>query len=326
MHIFDKATLKLTALYTAIILMLSISFSTAIGFAATHELGRPLRQPPNLPMQIIWQNDGDTIQQIFQNRAQESSGRIIAELILINFGVLVFGAVVSYFLANWSLKPLRRAMEEESRFVSDASHELRTPLAVMITENEVTLRDKSADKKDLREQVESNLSEARKLQRLANYLLELNNSDTKIKKTEIDLSTPIENAVSRIQPNADQKKIKIVKEIQPAIITSNAETLSEIIAIILDNAVKYSPEKSEVKIVASTEEISVIDSGQGIGEDDLPHIFDRFYRAEKSRTTEGYGLGLSLAQKLAAQLGAKITAENVQTDDKISGAKFTVKL
>lgn len=322
MHLFDRATLKLTAIYTAIILTLSVAFSAAIGFTAAHEMTRPLRASSSLQRQIARQNDGDSLQQIFARRARESSRRIITRLVLINVGVLALGAVASYFLARWSLQPLRRAMAKESRFVSDASHELRTPLAVMITENEVALRDQKAGRGELREQVASNLDEARKLQQLADYLLKLNRAGAAIAKTEIDLAAPIDDALARIRPQADAKKIALRAEIQPVTITSNAENLTEICAIILENAVKYSPAKSVVTVAADAQEIVIADNGVGIAPQDLPHIFDRFYRAEEARSTAGYGLGLSLAEKLARQIGAKITAAS----EAGHGATFTIKL
>jgi two-component system sensor histidine kinase MprB len=105
------------------------------------------------------------------------------------------------------------------------------------------------------------------------------------------------------------------------------DILSKIIAILLDNAVKYSPAKSRVTVVAGASQISIIDQGSGIPEEDLPHIFERFYRAEKSRTSEGFGLGLSLAEKLADKIGVKIEASNHHgADGTVAGAKFTIKL
>lgn len=91
---------------------------------------------------------------------------------------------------------------------------------------------------------------------------------------------------------------------------ANADALENILAIIIDNAIKYSPNKSIVKIGIKDEKIYISDEGTGISEEDLPHIFERFYRAEKSRTTDGYGLGLSLAQQLASQMNLKIEAKN----------------
>ena len=93
-------------------------------------------------------------------------------------------------------------------------------------------------------------------------------------------------------------------------ITTNSNALSEIFSIIINNAIKYSPEKSKVSIITKDDDVLIIDEGMGIVEADLPYIFDRFYRAEKSRTSGGYGLGLSLAKHLADKIGVKIAAYN----------------
>ena len=323
--LFSRALLKLTALYTGVLMLISILFSVAIGVTARNEIGRPFNLPPQ---QIIIQQDfdHDAFEQIFRARTNEVNGRILAALILINFGVFIFGAVLSFLLARWTLKPIERAMNDEARFVSDASHELRTPLAVLTVENEVILRDKEADAKDLRDQIQSNLDEITKLRKLTDYLLQMNSADIKVEMSECHLDSLVDEALKRTTPAARAKKIDLAHDIQPANITTNAETLTEIISIILDNAVKYSPEKSTVKIAANSDEISIQDQGNGIADEDLPHIFDRFYRAEKSRTSEGFGLGLSLAKSLAEKIGVKISAKNATADNKIIGAKFIIKL
>jgi signal transduction histidine kinase len=235
------------------------------------------------------------------------------------------GAGFSFLLARWTLKPIEEAMEKESRFVADASHELRTPLAVLQTENEVTLRDKNLTQKKLQEQVKSNLGEIQKLRHLTDYLLEMS-TNSSIELTQTDLSDVISAAEERVQSSAKSKYIIIARHIQPGIITTNQEALSQIVAILLDNAIKYAPAKSRVVITADNTKISVTDQGEGIAEEDLPHIFERFYRAEKSRTSEGFGLGLSLAHNLAEKLHVKLSAENVVQDGKIVGAQFVITL
>jgi signal transduction histidine kinase len=324
--IFNRATIKLTLIYTVILMIISVCFSVAVGLTASREIDRPFPRPPR---EIIFEDSSRVdFTQIFRERNRETNGRIIVALILVNLGVLILGAGFSLILARWTLKPIEKAMAEESQFVSDASHELRTPLAVITTENEVILRDKDISRKDLRDQVQSNLNEARQLQKLTNYLLDLSSSENcevKITQTEFDLTEIIESAISRVSANAKVKKIDFSREIQPVKITASFEALCEILVIILDNAVKYSTEKSVIKVVANEREISILDNGGGISDEDLPHVFDRFYRAEKSRTSEGFGLGLSLARNLAEKISAKISVENLRENDKITGAKFIVK-
>ena len=109
-------------------------------------------------------------------------------------------------------------------------------------------------------------------------------------------------------------------------LNTNEDALSEIVYIFLDNAVKYAPANSTVEIYSSDKKsISVRDHGSGIADKDLPNIFNRFYRADESRNSEGFGLGLSLASRMAEQLNGKVQAAN-NSGKNAPGATFTVKL
>jgi signal transduction histidine kinase len=281
--LFNRATLKLTAIYTGVLLFLSVGFSVAVGITATREMNQPLNQPPRVVLK--YDENREEFEQIFRARANQASGRIALALILINFGVMVLGAGLSFLLARWTLKPIEQAMNSQSRFVSDASHELKTPLAALAMENEVTLRDKTAGKKELLSQIKSNLEEVRKLQKLSDTLLQI----------------------------SQNRAVTEAKERQAII--------EQIVKILTENAIKHDPKHRPPKIERTDKEIRVIDEGTGIAEQDLPHIFERFYRAEKSRTSDGYGLGLSLAKHLAEKISAEIKAEN----NRGAGATFTLK-
>jgi len=280
MKIFDKAILRMTIVYAAILLTLSLTFSFAIYSITANEMNR--ERPLHLRQEIqVGGNVGYRI--AVRERDEEVLGALLAQLVMVNISVVVLGAIASYFLARITVKPIHEAYEAQSRFVSDASHELRTPLTAMAMENEVLLRDKNTSKDEYKEAVKSNLEEVKKLQSLTNYLLQLGND------------------------RAPKDKEAAIKQV---------------VNILVENAVKYDPEHRQPKIVRGKNRIDVIDKGVGIAEEDLPHIFERFYRGEKSRTSEGYGLGLSLAQKLAEQIDARIDVKN--NDDQ--GATFSVVL
>ena len=135
---FGNARLKLTAIYTAIIAAISILFSVAIALTASNEISRPINQPKEFVIGY-----SQNIEDLFQSRAAEAEGRVIAVLIVANIIIIAAGATSSYFLARWTLKPIEEAMENQARFVSDASHELKTPLAAIIMENEVKFPESS---------------------------------------------------------------------------------------------------------------------------------------------------------------------------------------
>ena len=350
MQPFDKAILKLAGLYAAILLVLSLGFSAAFYASVDHELNRPLAPFDDVRRSTFVASD-DELHGFILQRDDELRAGLLARLVFINLAVLVFGALASYFLARLTLRPINDAMESESRFVSDASHELRTPLAAIVLENEVALRDEKMNKEALRAQIKSNLEEVDKLRELTRRLLSLSHAEP-IECGEIDLATAVQTALDQVASRAAAKKITLDNQVASQQITSNVAALADILAILLDNAIKYSPAKTRITIAATERKITIVDQGTGIASADLPHIFERFYRAEASRTSEGFGLGLSLAQNLAEKIHAKISAENVMAKDentapaasaadlgenkaapktaakdgRIVGAKFTIRL
>ena len=318
---FDKATLKLTAVYTAVIMVISIGFSVCLGMVTVGELKRPY-DVPSLFKELRVDED---FTRVYQVRSKSVESKVWASLTLININMLIVGIALSYLLARWTLRPIERAMDDETRFVSDASHELRTPLATMRMENEVLLRDTEAKKSDYKEQLKSNLEEIDKLRQLTDTLLRLSGS-SKLEMGIVDASNVVASAVERISHAAEAKNITVDNKIGHFMLNTNEDVLSEIVYIFLDNAVKYAPADSTVEIYSSDKKsISVRDHGPGIADKDLPNIFNRFYRADESRNSEGFGLGLSLASRMAEQLNGKVQAAN-NSGKNAPGATFTVKL
>ena len=321
MKIFDKATLKLTAVYTAVIMVISIGFSVCLGMVTVGELKRPY-DVPSLFKELRVDED---FTRVYQVRSKSVESKVWASLTLININMLIVGIALSYLLARWTLRPIERAMDDETRFVSDASHELRTPLATMRMENEVLLRDTEAKKSDYKEQLKSNLEEIDKLRQLTDTLLRLSGS-SKLEMGIVDASNVVASAVERISHAAEAKNITVDNKIGHFMLNTNEDALSEIVYIFLDNAVKYAPADSTVEIYSSDKKsISVRDHGSGIADKDLPNIFNRFYRADESRSSEGFGLGLSLASRMAEQLNGKVQAAS-NSGKNAPGATFTVKL
>jgi signal transduction histidine kinase len=306
MKIFDKAILKLTAIFASILLLVSVGFSMVVYKITSNEINREMPQRVGI---VVFQGRRVNVEKMITERNAETRQRLLAELIIANILIVSLGVIASYFLARWTLKPVHEAYEAQTRFVSDASHELRTPLAAIMMENEVLLRDKSTTKEELTKQIESNLEEVQKLQRLTSYLLSLSKNDPLL-LSELDLKNVITEAVANLTPLAKSKKIEIKTKVSASTIKAEAGALQNIVNILLENAIKYSPASSKIKVAADDNSISISDEGCGISATDLPHIFERFYRSEKSRTSEGYGLGLSLAKSLAEKMDMKIIAEN----------------
>lgn len=297
---FQSATLKLTGWYLLILMTISILFSVAIFEITTKEFSSRLERFER-SLEI---SPGVTPQPLALLRSNEisiASVNIVKGLLLANVLILCVGGAVSYLLARRTLRPIQTMHEAQSRFTSDASHELRTPLAAMKAEIEVALRDTSATKKDLEAVMKSNLEEVDKLASLSQMLLNLSRLDhEKLKKTSVNLSSVTRDVVRAQKTSADRIVITSPKKV---FVLGNETAIVELVSILVDNALKYSPHDSSVFISISKQRdhasFEITNSGQGIDADKLPYIFDRFYRADSSRTNRvGYGLGLSLAKKI----------------------------
>jgi two-component system sensor histidine kinase CiaH len=339
---FESARIKLTLWYLLIIMAISVAFSTFIYFRTTDEFDRILRvqryriehpaqqlQSFGLPNNIVEIQplplpDPDVI--------QDAKLRVLMTLISINSIIFILSSLAAYFLAGRTLKPIQRMMDEQQRFISDASHELTTPLTSLKTSIEVNLRDKKLNLEKAKKILESNLEEVDRLQALSEELLTLEQYQKKSiisGPSTITVKDIVETAYERIQPLAEKKQITIVRAVPSAYVLGNDRSLIELFVILLDNAIKYSPSKTTVAVTSEKADgkikILVTDEGIGIEEKDIPHIFDRFYRADKSRTQQsikGYGLGLSIAKKIVENSKGSICVKSTSK----KGTTFTLSL
>ncbi len=301
---FHSATLKLTGWYLLILMLISIVFSVVIFNITAHEVGTrlehletSLQRTPGFIGGPPPTNTARTIE------TRDASTTIGLELIYANVCILILGGLGSYFLARRTLRPIEQAHEAQSRFTSDASHELRTPLAVMKTELEVALRDPNSSVDELRDILTSNLEEVEKLSQLSEMLLSLSRLDhDNLELQPTDIVETTREAMARFSLPADRIQLKAPTRLA---VMANQPALRELVCILLDNALKYSPADSLVSIVLTKQtpyaRFEITNTGPGIAPEKLPYIFDRFYRADSSRTSgeqKGYGLGLALAKKI----------------------------
>jgi signal transduction histidine kinase len=238
--------------------------------------------------------------------------------------------VGGYFLAGQTLDPIAQMMKEQKEFVSNASHELRTPITSLKTEIEVALRDKKMTAADARNILRSNLEDINNMQKLSNYLLELHryqDSEEKIVRKKVDLVAAVSKAIDKISVIAKNANVRIVPKFEPATVMGDEGSLIELATILMDNAIKYGKKGGKIIVrvnrVGKNSQFSVQDFGVGIAPADIPHIFDRFYRAEASRNKErieGYGLGLAIAKSIVDQHGGEISVKSKEG----KGSTFTV--
>lgn len=306
---FRSATFKLTAYYLAIVMTISLLFSIVVYAIGTNEIAsgiqiqsaRIYRQFPvfyNNPI-LHPSQDIDT-----------SDHYLLLKLVFLNIIVFIVAGLASYLLAKRTLNPIQEAHEQQKRFTSDVSHELRTPLTALKMESEVALINPDITIKELKSTIKSNLEEVTKLEALINNILRLSRLEAdELRQNFGIISTKqvIDEAVKQVSRQAKQRNIKLEEKVVDLPFKADFSSISQLIVILLDNAIKYSSDSSNVKITVhkTNEDISfkVADHGIGISEESLKHIFDRFYRSEGSRSKvdnkEGYGLGLSIAKMIA---------------------------
>lgn len=320
---FHSATLKLTGWYLLILMSISLIFSFTIYNVTAGEVGNRLN---DFQSRLVQPGMNPTMGQnprLFsafrENQRETAEHNLFVTLLYVNVLILFGGGVLSYLLARRTLKQIEESHNAQSRFTSDVSHELRTPLAAMKAELEVALRDKKLSKEDMRELLASNLEEVEKLTMLSKTLLQLSKLDhASLETEEFDLNIIANDVVQRYDKNA--KRIKITTPAKPLKIHANKSSVEELLTILVDNALKYSPQTSivTVRVARSGAKHSLFEitnEGKGISPDDLPHIFDRFYRADLPRTKSGAGLGLSLAKKIVEMLGGELTVSSAIDQD-----------
>lgn len=237
--------------------------------------------------------------------------------------------LISLALSGIAVNPVKAAWNKQKQFVADASHELKTPLTVILANNNIMMSHKNSKVEDEIKWLQSTEDEAQHMKKLIDQMLFLAKSDAESSKTgltKVNVSEIIEAASLNFEPIAFEKGILLDCEIEPDIIAdSNATMLNQLSHILIDNAVKYSASSGivKIKLLSHNDKLifSVNNYGNVISKEELAHIFDRFYRAEKSRTTKGYGLGLSIAQNITNCIGGKISVES--SEDK--GTTFSVE-
>jgi len=332
---FQSARIKLTAWYLSIIMVISISFSIFVYRQIAFEVHRSLRThavrviPFSMPFSLSVPSFEVDLDQIYD----EITHRILMQLVGVNIGIFVLSGMAGYFLAGKTLAPIEVMVDDQRRFVADASHELRTPLTAMKTEIEVALRDKKLGMEDAKNLLRSKLEEVDHMQMLSNYLLSLTryqhgNLENIVMKS-LHLSDIFEKALSGISHLAEEKDITIEPAITQARIKGNAVSLTELLIILLDNAIKYSPRHNKIIVTAKITQKNVVltvqDFGIGMKESEIPFIFNRFYRADSSRgkaSVDGYGLGLSIAKQIVDVHNGRI-----DINSKVNkGTTFTVTL
>jgi signal transduction histidine kinase len=338
MRLIESAVFRLTLWYLAIIMVLSLIFSFALYRVSFGQMVANFQHEQaaieRLPVPLGLESSRDSYIQALSDRLDDARRSLLWRLAGLNVLTLVLGGGAAYFLARRTLGPIETAMEAQGRFTADASHELRTPLTAMRSEIEVALREKHLAAGDARALLSSNLEEIAKLESLSAGLLRLARSENGLDPsavTPVSVRQIFEGAIERHQAKIAERHTKLEVQTDDETIEGDEASLTELISILLDNALKYSPPKTTVTLKSSVSNnivrLSISDQGAGINASDIPHIFERFYRADRSRTKDservgGYGLGLSIAKRIADLHHGDISVESAPA----KGTTFKIKL
>lgn len=279
----------------------------------------------------LWYQDrviGAVQTAISTRQYDDTMGTLLRILLGVAVAGLVLSAGISAALVRRAIRPIARSFQRQRDFVADAAHELRTPLAIQRTVGDVGMGDSSTEA--LQEAVSLMMRENRHLTRLVDDLSLLARSDSNavsIEHQAIDFSSVVQATATELAYLAEEQGVTMEIDVARGIqVTGDVLRLRQMILVLLDNALKFTPPGGAIKVMLVRQgrrvQLQVRDSGPGIAPEHLPRIFDRFYRADKVRTSEGSGLGLAIARWIVGAHGGTISAANAPT----GGALFTVTL
>jgi signal transduction histidine kinase len=306
-NIFLRARLKLTIFYFLVVAIIVLGFSFILYSSLLANIS------DNFEGQFV---DSESQETVFSN----IKDNLQRDIVVIDLIVILIDTGIGYWLSGQTLKPIRKTLDSQKQFTADAAHELRTPLAVIKTSTEVAVGKQNITKEQLLELSKSNLEEVDRLSQNVESLLMLAREDNhkKNKKfSSVDINSLINRIVVRLSIIAREKDVNINFANSGSIhILGEAESLETAVLNLVKNAIQYTSEGGLVEIELKKTDGNVIlkikDNGIGISKDDLPHVFEPFYKADKSRSQfkGGIGLGLSLVKKIIDRHNAKINVKS----------------
>lgn len=255
--------------------------------------------------------------------------RTVIELVLAFIAAMIIFLPISIWLSKVASKPMEDAIKMEREFVANISHDLKTPITVVLANNSI-LKDNADSKISEQAQwIDSTDEAAKEMMKLINEMLTLSSLESSARdvcKSPVSLSSVVEKAVLQTESLAYDRGISVEDSIQSEItVMAEPEYVSRICNSLLENAFKYEPDGGSVSVALSTVKkkavLSVKNRGSVISAEDLPHIFERFYRADKSRAShQGHGLGLPIIKQMAEKIGAEVDVSSSVE----KGTEFTV--
>lgn len=262
-------------------------------------------------------------------------------LVIVGLIALIVFFLINILFSQWATRPVAASIRQQQQFTADASHELKTPLTVILANLSILRSHADSTVAEQMQWVESSETEAQRMQLLVNDMLSLarpqsgSTSAPAVRQEPVDLTDLVEGEVLQFESVAFERGILLDSRIQEDIqVRGDAEKLGRMVSTLIDNACKYVETNGLVEITLEVDASSAVadpdarlrvhNTGDPIPPDELMHVFDRFYRADKARTggKGGYGLGLAIGQQIAHEHNGEITV----TSSADTGTTFTVTL
>lgn len=245
---------------------------------------------------------------------------LIYTFLTVSLVMLVIIFFTSRYFANRSIAPVQEAFNRQKQFIADASHELRTPLAVINTNADVLLSNGDDTIESQAKWLHRIKSETDRMKTLTTdllYLTEMDDTRSSVIFTEVNISEAVESVLLTMEAVVFERDLTLSYDMDPGLVTrGNAEQLKQVVMILLDNAIKYTNPKGSIDLTLKRRHheitLTVTNSGEGIPPEHLGRIFDRFYRADPSRSRKqgGFGLGLAIAKSIVEQHKGKLYARS----------------
>ena len=261
-----------------------------------------------------------------------SMGNLALVLLAIWLDAMLLFFAVSVKLSALAARPMEEAMRREKQFIADASHDLKTPLSVILANNSILLENPETPVGSVCRWVDSTQEAAKRMQQLISQMLTLadvERPDTALSMHPVDLAAIATKAALEMESLAYEKHVTLEAALpEECTLRSNADYLQRIVSSLLENALKYEPADGRVRLTLTQEKrrvrLSVQNFSSTIPAEDLPHVFDRFYRGDKSRKNEygSFGLGLAITKEMTEKLGGEISVSSSAED----GTVFQVAL
>ncbi|QKF06808.1 HAMP domain-containing histidine kinase [Berryella wangjianweii] len=274
--------------------------------------------------------DGDSLIALAETRVLDGWQPLAASLAVVCLGALLAFFLISLLVSSWALRPVREAWDAQRRFVADASHELKTPLTVVLANMSIISRDSQRTVASQSQWVESTEREALRMQGLVNEMIELACVEDRGDpvRESVDVSTLVAACSLQLEPVTYERGCHLECRTEEGLCVLGSRTqLERLVSTLIENACKYVNEGGEVNVALVRQGTRVVltveNTGVPIAPDDLEHIFERFFRTDKARTSGsgGFGLGLAIARETAESHGGSIAAASDGTS-----TRFTVKL